>query len=1070
MKTKMLILMILLSPFFVFAQESEEASDLTVDNEWTSPEPVDTGVNCFDYYTFQSVSVAVSPDKNLYQPGEVVHFSGNITNENSYPVVDGNLFVRISEENENFITEGRYVIDEFFALENISLDSNSSKNVSFEWSVPVEVSKGNYHVDYFFSVGKKFNLGGLPFSNEVVGGISAFEVDSVYDGYFSFDRNGTTINGDAYVHIGDWPFVEKNSEVTVVHNIKNTFDYAIDATITFDLYFWDSLLEEDKRNTEEFVIVVPAGGSKEVTYTIPQAQESVYYLKTTAKKDDLQSIVNTRFVTDGGEQARLNYPAVTKFPIKKGDDFTIFTCFHNTTYAATEGSVSVSLFDKEGNEIAKEIYEGHISSVMNVIKKDVKAEADYEHLMLKAEVRDAKGNIIDHYETEYSCEDVGGCVETGAVASAMSQSFAMKLAVYGVLAIICIVVVIVIIKVVKGRGGVVSIFFLVLLIGGMYGFCDHVHAGTWSTNSSKSYTHGAKKADHDNSTIFQYTVASGTVILQNSITGNDSAVCEGSVTYSYTPTLVFSANGGSWDTPYGAICNALNCFSSSQSQSITDAARSLPGTIKWISQKPTVTLSSSNNAIMSCSGMVCTAQPGQSGTVTITADFSNVSSQIKSYIKRRPCHELGDPCVCGAARYDFWSYPSDDAYGVASGCIGGGYHSRMYYDGSWHNGTNRMSLGASTVSWDVTVGSCAQDGACNPAATKNDYAYTATGPSTPLCSAGTVPTTTPLFPAGKYGVDSEVTWTCGGTGGGSDSSVCRAQRQAPPACTCDPGTNDQVFSYLQTSWPAAFCAAGSVVGAEPSFPISGGPSVTWQCGGPTCSGDVANCSASRGTPLPCECGTGNTEILENTPSGSVACKIGNTENMNTVSSGWTWNCGADYDAGDVPLGANNGRCENPSICSASCVGVDIDAPTAIYLKKNGNKIDVKVRIENHQKVLGGTCSITLNGGQEETIDAKTETVNGSNTRTIQFDYPESGATIAVSCDLSVDCDGDGSGTDVTITDSQVVRSLCMQKSCNAQGSCQSTPVSATSYDDPNCSSTCNSDADCSRGRMIETRP
>ena len=49
-----------------------------------------------------------------------------------------------------------------------------------------------------------------------------------------------------------------------------------------------------------------------------------------------------------------------------------------------------------------------------------------------------------------------------------------------------------------------------------------------------------------------------------------------------------------------------------------------------------------------------------------------------------------------------------------------------------------------------------------------------------------------------------------------------------------------------------------------------------------------------------------------------------------------------------------------------------------------------------------------------------------------------------------------------------ISTMCTSAQCNAQGTCQKTPIPANSRDA--CKSTCNSNADCTRGRIIETRP
>ena len=1058
----------LLMPFFVSAQEgvdgfvsdedvivieSEEVmAPVSVDDldpelleqarqEWgIDPSALSEEIDCFDYYTFQSVNITASPQKEIFQPGESVDFSGYIMNENSYPVVDGYLYVRIGEKNENYDTEWHYIVDEFFALENVAIDANTKKDVTFSWTVPAEIKKGEYNVDYFFSVGKKFNIGGLPFSNEVVAGSSDFEINSVNEGYFSFDRAGSTVNGEKYQQIGNWPIVPKGESVEVVHRLNNSRSQDVNAVVTFELYFWDSLRQEDRITTEQVAVTVPSGGSEQVSYTIPEAQESVYYLKTTAKQNDLTSIINARFSVDGGERVRLNYPAITQFPVKNGDEFTLFSCFHNATYAKTEGSVSISLFDKSGNVIARELYEGSISSAMSVLAKQVQARGDYDYLKLRAEIKDVEGNVVDYYETEYSCEKIAACEKKGGVVETVKENTFMQVAAFGLFIVLCLVIIAVLFKMMKDRKGIASLLFALSAMA-LFGFVDHVDAGTWSVNASQGYDHWFTWVACSTGRDFTSArIVNGSATATYRISGANSMPCEGSVTYRDNSVLSFNASGGSWDTPTGKFCSnwrSTGCFGGNITRpnygsSYYFRSPQRPSNDGWnyvTARKPSISLSSNNNSILKCSGMRCTAQPGRSGTVRVTATIAANPVRSWAYYKMA----------------DWWC-------GVVP----------EQYDGRHYMFAIDKTFPRRTVSWNVTVGTCSVDGACNSDSTHNDYLYTASGPSTPLCSAGVAPTETPTFPVGIYGADSEVTWICGKVGSGQDSGPCRAQRMPPPDCACSSMMNDQEMSYLQTAWPDVFCEEGAVVGNPPIFPGIGG-SASWQCGGATCSNGPVDCSVTRGTPPPCECGTANQSQSTAAPASNL-CNAGNSSSV-TGGSVWNWTCGTDYDAVDLPPGANNGQCTDQASCEAECVDVKLEAPEYVYMQEGETKtVDAYISIDGDTSYMSNiNCEID---GQPVSFSSGT-----GKSDSVSVSVSGESTTINAECSIDVDCGNSGSSSTRVYNDpgtmSQVVRALCMQRSCNAQGRCQATPQSISSGE---CTSTCSSDADCSTGRMIETRP
>jgi hypothetical protein len=393
----------------VFAQENMGEVEQAALAEIASMQG-STDINCFDYYKFQSVQVSVDTNKKTYIPKSVVKFDGNIINTNEQPITDGAVFVRISQDNANYHSEGRYNVSEFFALKDISLKAKETKKIQFDWQVPQYISAGKYHVDLYFVVGDKFNLGGLPFTNEIIAGSIDFDILSNEEGSVFLKKNSVKINEEEYQHIGSWPVIEQKKEVIISYDLINDTNSIKDVEIIQELYFWDSLNEKDKKDIRKQTVTLQAGEVKTIEYQIPSMNESVYYLKTTSKYKDQESIINVRLLSEMFHP-RLNYPALTTFPIKQGDSSTLFTCFHNTSDVSGQGRVEVVLTDDKGVEISKINYDGVISSQMSADKSDFVAAEDLENIILNAKIYDENNNIIDEYVTEYKCEDFDGCIK-----------------------------------------------------------------------------------------------------------------------------------------------------------------------------------------------------------------------------------------------------------------------------------------------------------------------------------------------------------------------------------------------------------------------------------------------------------------------------------------------------------------------------------------------------------------------------------------------------------------------------------------------------------------------------------
>ena len=186
-------------------------------------------INCFDYYRFPSIQTSFEPIEEFYESGQTVYFKGELINENNYPIVDGYLFARIARINKNYVQEGHDIVDEFFVnsgpqeAEKFYLEGNEEKRVVFSWDVPKSLPEGVYTASFFFSAGKKMNLAGLSFTNEVNAGSTEFEVIKSATGAqrVFLEKSSFSVNGEKYDHIGISPVFDKGVKVEMSGKLKN---------------------------------------------------------------------------------------------------------------------------------------------------------------------------------------------------------------------------------------------------------------------------------------------------------------------------------------------------------------------------------------------------------------------------------------------------------------------------------------------------------------------------------------------------------------------------------------------------------------------------------------------------------------------------------------------------------------------------------------------------------------------------------------------------------------------------------------------------------------------------------
>ncbi len=263
-------------------------------------------------------------------------------------------------------------------------------------------------------------------------------------------------------------------------------------------------------------------------------------------------------------------------------------------------------------------------------------------------------------------------------------------------------------------------------------------------------------------------IASGniSVIHRVSRDNNSATINTGDeINFSYVPdNPYFTGWGGSWDTPYGAWCSNINSRCGGTWQRIDPVAGGYYGYVLWTAVKPAVSLTSSDNNVVNCSGMTCTAV--SPGTATITANIGKTSVRIWSHI------------LSGRG----WWWPSEE---------GSYLHPDALYIHCEHPGNildyankNSMKLPATSMSWTVTVKNSAPkptvdlkaNNSDNPTINKGDnVTLTWTSENADTCTAsGDWSGSKDLSGTESQGSISQTktyTITCTGPGGSASDSV-----------------------------------------------------------------------------------------------------------------------------------------------------------------------------------------------------------------------------------------------------------------------------------------------------------
>jgi hypothetical protein len=370
----------------------------------TNTEPI----SCFDYYKFGSVYASLETRNYTNVSGTKINFFGEIKNDNAYPIVDGKLFVKIMRSNDSYDkTGGQDEVDSFAVKEGISIPANSSIPVSFDWNIPGYAISGEYQASTYFLVDDSFNMSGLSFTTDIVGGVAKFSVVGEQKSDVYFDRTQITINDNPYYTVAFTPSVRSTSTANISLTLTNDTNKMQEVPVTLSLYEWDSQAQKNLLKTEDTSYIIAANSSKKISYEITDTKHSVYFLVAKATYKDAKSEVSVRFGRQGKQEPRINFSTFANYPFEKGKENSLITCVHNTNQNDAEyGKVVTTVYDHNGNQIHTSLYEGKITGAIQGMISKFTPSAAYKDLTIATKIYDKEGGVIDETSVEYKCSDL----------------------------------------------------------------------------------------------------------------------------------------------------------------------------------------------------------------------------------------------------------------------------------------------------------------------------------------------------------------------------------------------------------------------------------------------------------------------------------------------------------------------------------------------------------------------------------------------------------------------------------------------------------------------------------------
>lgn len=342
---------------------------------------------CNDY-SLSALSLELSPEIGEVASGQDILVRGFIKNNSSYPIVNGDVLIKIYRLSAG---EPTTMIDRFILPLDISLLSGKTYAFSFPWRVPRSIMNGDYAMTGSFVSGSKFDFA-IPALTDTVNTSSAYlKITSPVSGEVYFDRENIKGND---VSLREGLIFSPDENIRIETILKSSLTEDSTVLVKWKVYGGSTLGETSVIDSGLESLNLPASGNKSIPVIIKDTNFAEYHVVLEAKQADSKSILIVSV-------ARANVPNMT-LRFVGTDGARVFGCVSSTFPSEFKRTVNVSLIDGQNNNIFRESFDIGTSTSAGFSKAISPVNFD-EVFSLRAEVRDEDDEILDQAVLIYDC-------------------------------------------------------------------------------------------------------------------------------------------------------------------------------------------------------------------------------------------------------------------------------------------------------------------------------------------------------------------------------------------------------------------------------------------------------------------------------------------------------------------------------------------------------------------------------------------------------------------------------------------------------------------------------------------
>ncbi len=400
------------------------------------------GADCGVYHNLFSVNFNnLYVEKFVYSPGETVRGAFDVQSRLSHPLVDGRVRAQILYQPDYARPlHGPDVVDEFFLEKEVNMRANDSEHFEFEWKLPEKARPGVYKLALFFYMGP-FQVGGASFLPNMQGGLTMFEVRDTGEewGQVRFERDKIDVSGRQYSPSNTLNIERGQGEEIVVSVPLVNRGEPGEVNVTYETLMFEDvkqeeigrLIDEGKISNDSIIyktyeqvgaltktqrFVMGGNETRVLKYDVGKLPPGAYTVRIIAHRGDMGAVLHIR-VPVRGLKADFAFGSPDVFPIKKGDEVMLASCFSTTTSGpgitfsvdGTDSGVSgegkygrVSLSFVSGNEtLAWRDYVVVLSPAQQAVELPFTSVEKVRDATLTMKLFDENGNLLDMSEMRF---------------------------------------------------------------------------------------------------------------------------------------------------------------------------------------------------------------------------------------------------------------------------------------------------------------------------------------------------------------------------------------------------------------------------------------------------------------------------------------------------------------------------------------------------------------------------------------------------------------------------------------------------------------------------------------------